>query len=52
MTESGVQQLTAAIRGTLVAVASEEIVQIWDSATGEKILELKAAYEWGGFTWL
>ena len=49
MAESGVQQLTAAIRGTLVAVAREEVVQIWDSATSEKISELKAPYEWGGF---
>ena len=50
MDESGVYQLTAALRGTLVAVArSEKLVQTWDSATGEKTSELKTSYEWGGF---
>ena len=50
MDQSRVQQLTAAVRGTLVAVArAEELVQIWDSTTGEKISEFKAPYEFGGY---
>jgi hypothetical protein len=50
MGESRVDQLTAAVCGTLVAVArSEEVVQVWDSATGEKVSEFKAPYAFGGY---
>jgi hypothetical protein len=50
MDKFGLYQLTAAACGTIVAVArSEEVVQNWDSATGEKVSELKTSYEYGGF---
>src|SRR5438552_1113164 len=50
MGEFRIYQLTAAARGTVVSVAlSEETVQNWDAATGERISQLNTCYDYVGF---